>query len=231
MVVKLFSLQKEKQIFKETDNNEDSTSFHRAFHCLDQATPTRSTWRQRFKMHRLRVGPNVHQNTNRHNFCACSKCIGVVLKSIKGKRRERIHKQSPVVAMVSPSLSHVSINECKRRLVFSWAKYFFVAILHKYHHLSQSSQEEKLDCALDLMRRLPPQQIEKNLSDLIDLVSNSIEYNSKCWVHVLQLQHMTSNVLEACCMSQCVIFVSMFHVCTCIVELGELVSFHFHNVW
>lgn len=28
-----------------------------------------------------------------------------------------------------------------------------------------------MDCALDLMRRLPPQQIEKNLSDLIDLVS------------------------------------------------------------
>ena len=29
--------------------------------------------------------------------------------------------------------------------------------------------EQQLDCALDLMRRLPPQQIEKNLSDLIDL--------------------------------------------------------------
>ncbi len=27
-----------------------------------------------------------------------------------------------------------------------------------------------MDCALDLMRRLPPQQCEKNLSDLIDLV-------------------------------------------------------------
>uniref|UniRef100_A0A2A4JDG3 F-actin-capping protein subunit beta n=2 Tax=Heliothinae TaxID=95178 RepID=A0A2A4JDG3_HELVI len=27
-----------------------------------------------------------------------------------------------------------------------------------------------MDCALDLMRRLPPQQIEKNLTDLIDLV-------------------------------------------------------------
>ena len=31
--------------------------------------------------------------------------------------------------------------------------------------------EQQLDCALDLMRRLPPQQIEKNLSDLIDVVS------------------------------------------------------------
>lgn len=30
--------------------------------------------------------------------------------------------------------------------------------------------EQQLDCALDLMRRLPPQQIERNLSDLIDLV-------------------------------------------------------------
>ncbi|TRY86021.1 hypothetical protein DNTS_029356 [Danionella cerebrum] len=31
------------------------------------------------------------------------------------------------------------------------------------------NNEQQLDCALDLMRRLPPQQIEKNLSDLIDL--------------------------------------------------------------
>lgn len=30
--------------------------------------------------------------------------------------------------------------------------------------------DQQLDSALDLMRRLPPQQIEKNLSDLIDLV-------------------------------------------------------------
>ncbi|XP_062534985.1 F-actin-capping protein subunit beta isoform X1 [Armigeres subalbatus] len=29
--------------------------------------------------------------------------------------------------------------------------------------------EQQMDCALDLMRRLPPQQIEKNLIDLIDL--------------------------------------------------------------
>lgn len=34
--------------------------------------------------------------------------------------------------------------------------------------------DRQLDCALDLMRRLPPQQIEKNLSDLIDLVSDLI---------------------------------------------------------
>ena len=36
--------------------------------------------------------------------------------------------------------------------------------------LPQATQDQQLDCALDLMRRLPPQQIEKNLSDLIDLV-------------------------------------------------------------
>ncbi|XP_045162761.1 F-actin-capping protein subunit beta-like isoform X1 [Mercenaria mercenaria] len=35
--------------------------------------------------------------------------------------------------------------------------------------------DQQLDCALDLMRRLPPQQIEKNLSDLIDLVPNLCE--------------------------------------------------------
>ena len=39
---------------------------------------------------------------------------------------------------------------------------------------TQASSEQQLDCALDLMRRLPPQQIEKNLSDLIDLVSSHI---------------------------------------------------------
>uniref|UniRef100_A0A8C5L6E8 F-actin-capping protein subunit beta n=2 Tax=Boreoeutheria TaxID=1437010 RepID=A0A8C5L6E8_JACJA len=35
--------------------------------------------------------------------------------------------------------------------------------------------DQQLDCALDLMRRLPPQQIEKNLSDLIDLVPSLCE--------------------------------------------------------
>jgi capping protein (actin filament) muscle Z-line, beta len=34
---------------------------------------------------------------------------------------------------------------------------------------------DKLDFALDLMRRLPPQQIEKNLTSLIDLVPNLCE--------------------------------------------------------
>lgn len=35
--------------------------------------------------------------------------------------------------------------------------------------------EQQLDSALDLMRRLPPQQVEKNLSDLIDLVPELCE--------------------------------------------------------
>jgi len=34
---------------------------------------------------------------------------------------------------------------------------------------------DKLDCALDLMRRLPPSQIEDNLSGLIDLVPDLVE--------------------------------------------------------
>lgn len=38
-----------------------------------------------------------------------------------------------------------------------------------------SQTEEQLNRALDLMRRLPPQQIEKNLSDLIDLVPELCE--------------------------------------------------------
>jgi capping protein beta len=34
---------------------------------------------------------------------------------------------------------------------------------------------DPLDCALDLMRRLPPSQTEQNLSDLIDLVPDLVE--------------------------------------------------------
>ena len=35
--------------------------------------------------------------------------------------------------------------------------------------------DKQLDCALDLMRRLPPQQIENNLADLVDLVPSLCE--------------------------------------------------------
>lgn len=56
--------------------------------------------------------------------------------------------------------------------------------------LSLFQNDQQLDCALDLMRRLPPQQIEKNLSDLIDLVSYFILLS--CLI-VLQNKH-TYNV-------------------------------------
>ena len=36
-------------------------------------------------------------------------------------------------------------------------------------------QDRQLDCALDLMRRLPPQQVEMNLSNVIDLVPELCE--------------------------------------------------------
>jgi len=41
--------------------------------------------------------------------------------------------------------------------------------------MSNDANGQKLDYALDLMRRLPPQQIEKNLTSLIDLVPNLCE--------------------------------------------------------
>lgn len=45
--------------------------------------------------------------------------------------------------------------------------------------------DQQLDCALDLMRRLPPQQIEKNLSDLIDLVSSClIRSDASRWFYI-----------------------------------------------
>jgi len=39
----------------------------------------------------------------------------------------------------------------------------------------QHTLEQQLDCALDLMRRLPPQQIESNLSSLVELVPGLCE--------------------------------------------------------
>ena len=34
---------------------------------------------------------------------------------------------------------------------------------------------DRLDCALDLMRRLPPTQIEENLAGLIDIAPDLVE--------------------------------------------------------
>mgnify|MGYP001028942064 CR=1 FL=1 len=39
-----------------------------------------------------------------------------------------------------------------------------------FGRLSRKMSEQKLECALEIMRRLPPQQCEKNLADLLDLV-------------------------------------------------------------
>ena len=39
----------------------------------------------------------------------------------------------------------------------------------------QADMADPLDCALDLMRRLPPSQTEENLSGLIDLVPDLVE--------------------------------------------------------
>jgi F-actin capping protein, beta subunit. len=38
-----------------------------------------------------------------------------------------------------------------------------------------SEQDHQLDCALDLMRRLPPHHVERNLSNLIDIVPDLCE--------------------------------------------------------
>nr|ACM09370.1 F-actin-capping protein subunit beta [Salmo salar] len=37
-----------------------------------------------------------------------------------------------------------------------------------------SKQNKRLDCCLDLMRRMPPQNVEKNLSDLIQLAPEDL---------------------------------------------------------
>ena len=42
--------------------------------------------------------------------------------------------------------------------------------------LTHTQTDKQLDHALDLMRRLPPQQIERNLGHLLDLV-NSVDLN------------------------------------------------------
>ena len=59
--------------------------------------------------------------------------------------------------------------------------YTYMYIFFQFHEKNEiiiiflQKTDQQLDCALDLMRRLPPQQIEKNLSDLIDLVPDLCE--------------------------------------------------------
>ncbi|CAG2209510.1 CAPZB [Mytilus edulis] len=52
---------------------------------------------------------------------------------------------------------------------------YFLSVIYSTVEPYLKMTEQQLDCALDLMRRLPPQQIEKNLTDLIDLVPNLCE--------------------------------------------------------
>ena len=52
---------------------------------------------------------------------------------------------------------------------------FFFQMTNSASTTSNVSVDSQLDCALDLMRRLPPQQVEKNLSDLIDIVPDLTE--------------------------------------------------------
>ena len=59
----------------------------------------------------------------------------------------------------------------------SSSSHFFVGSNTQFCLLVQpADRDQQLDCALDLMRRLPPQQIEKNLSDLIDLVCPTVPF-------------------------------------------------------
>lgn len=58
-------------------------------------------------------------------------------------------------------------NQCKALFVMMTNTRKLVELIA---NLSWLQTDQQMDCALDLMRRLPPQQIEKNLTDLIDLV-------------------------------------------------------------
>lgn len=59
----------------------------------------------------------------------------------------------------------------------SWAKIpNLPALSYQFLYVFHAGQtEQQMDCALDLMRRLPPQKIEKNLIDLIDLAPGLCE--------------------------------------------------------
>ena len=82
----------------------------------------------------------------------------------------------------------VTDNNCdfkflmKQNLIMILTRY----VIFRLGTLYAKMTELQLDCALDLMRRLPPQQIEKNLSDLIDLVRLEILIN-----FLFQLVHVS----------------------------------------
>ena len=58
--------------------------------------------------------------------------------------------------------------------------YLVLWVFNKHHnklhsYVFQADLDQQLDAALELMRRLPPQKSEKNLSDIIDLVPELCE--------------------------------------------------------
>jgi len=57
------------------------------------------------------------------------------------------------------------------------ARALFVLLTKKQHtpKIKQHTQADQLDCALDLMRRLPPQSVEENLAGLLDIVPHLTE--------------------------------------------------------
>ena len=63
--------------------------------------------------------------------------------------------------------------------IYELYTYIYISIVKQicnyYLTLLFFKTDQQLDCALDLMRRLPPQQIEQNLSNLIDLVPDLCE--------------------------------------------------------
>ena len=59
-----------------------------------------------------------------------------------------------------------SLNTASKN-TFDFHKNFYFRML--------TEQDHQLDCALDLMRRLPPHHVERNLSNLIDIVPDLCE--------------------------------------------------------
>ena len=86
----------------------------------------------------------------------------------------------PSVAVEFPpgSFTLNRVIVCKNddhNIIFYW--YCILIVLHILLYIYTTvcftlmlQMNDQLDCALDLMRRLPPQQITKNLCDLVDLV-------------------------------------------------------------
>lgn len=80
----------------------------------------------------------------------------------------------------------------------------FKVLWHYWYYYSATNfclfqMNEQLDCALDLMRRLPPQQITKNLCDLVDLV---LKYRT-FYPHNAVLARVLDGI--SCCVCVCLL--------------------------